>query len=275
MKYGFFEMSEMKGRSGEAITDPATCFVCQAERLDRFGEGSVKKMRTWAQKHLPPPPKPLRILECGCGNGTLLLSFLTSKPASSLASSSSSPTPLDPQLLHLTGIDYSPLSLVLAQEVEDTRREAIIDEIDEEEGEVINDVTTDWRAADLLRHNFEGEVWDLVMDKGTFDALCLSDEVVEEEGGRLPSRVYPEKVSKLVKEGGFFLITSCNFTEEEIKARWTVDGLGRSTVLIATSPKQLINRLQISVSLKDERSQCRTNLQRLVGMTLARPLLTI
>jgi SAM-dependent methyltransferase len=184
-------------------------------------------MRTWAQKHLPPPPAALRILECGCGNGTLLLSFLTSKPATS-----SSDLP-PPQTLHLTGIDYSPLSLVLAKEVEEARREAITEEIDEEEDEeVINEVETDWRAADLLRHDFKGEEWDLVMDKGTYDALCLSNEGVEEEGGRLPSKVYPEKVAKLVKGGGFFLITSCNFTEEEIKARWTVDGLGELASLL-------------------------------------------
>ncbi len=90
----------------------------------------------------------------------------------------------------------------------------------------MNDCTIEWRTADLLRHDFRGEVWDLVMDKGTFDALALSDERVKEEGNRLPSKVYPEKVSKLVKNGGWFLITSCNFTEEEIKKRYTKEGLG-------------------------------------------------
>jgi hypothetical protein len=84
---------------------------------------------------------------------------------------------------------------------------------------------------DLLRKDFGGEQWDLVMDKGTFDALALSQEEVTESGGRLPSVVYPERVSRLVKKGGFFLITSCNFTEEEVKRRWTKDGLGEQSAV--------------------------------------------
>jgi hypothetical protein len=183
--------------------------------ISRFGETSVTKMRNWAHKHLPLGPNPLRILECGSGNGTLLLSFLTS-PSSSPAAK-----------LHLTGIDYSAGAATLAKSVEAARRASLEEDIDEDE-EVINDVDTDWRVEDLLRHDFMGETWDLVMDKGTFDALALSNEKVEEENGkaRLPSLVYPERVSKLVKEGGFFLITSCNFTEEEIRKRYTREGLG-------------------------------------------------
>lgn len=187
-----------------------------------FGEGSLKKMRTWADKHLPftspNSQERTRIMECGAGNGTLLLSFLTSPESSGS------------QRYHLTGTDYSAGSITLAQEVEAAQRQALAegdfgdDDDDEEDDErVVNDVTTDWREVDLLRHDFQGEQWDLVMDKGTFDALCLSEDKVD---GRLPSQVYPEQIAKLVKDGGFFLITSCNFTEEEIKARWTKAGLG-------------------------------------------------
>lgn len=170
-------------------------------------------MRKWASKNLPSSPTPIRVLECGSGNGTLLLSFLTS-PAESGA-----------QAFDLTGIDYSPLSADLSRSIQQARQDALPDEIDEDE-EVINPVTVDWRTADLLRHDFAGEQWDLVLDKGTYDAIALSDEPVIEKGGRLPSVVYPEQAAKLVKLGGFFLITSCNFTEEETKRRWTKEGLG-------------------------------------------------
>ena len=206
----------------------------------RFGERSVKKMRQWAETHLPSPSdQPLRILECGSGNGTLLLSFLAA---------SRSPA----QRFHLTGIDYSAGALELAKGVEEARRKALADgsyespEGSEDDGEdedadadergdtraggskqrVINDVpSVDWRVGDLLRDDIRGQ-WDLVLDKGTYDALCLSNISIDETGGRLPSQAYPEKVARLVRDGGFFLITSCNFTEEEIKRRWTAEGLG-------------------------------------------------
>lgn len=186
-------------------------------------------------------------MECGAGNGTLLLSFLTS------------PASIGPQAFDLTGIDYSEGSTRLSAMIELQRRSTLEEDIeewesDEEDGEsgseedgeegrdgreggkrvqyeyttgrqVINPTTCDWRTADLLRDEI-GEQWDLVLDKGTFDALCLSQEVVEEKGARLPSVVYPEQVAKLVKDGGYFLITSCNFTEDEIRRRWTYKGLG-------------------------------------------------
>jgi hypothetical protein len=190
----------------------------------RFGESSVTKMRNWAVNHLPPSPAPLRVLECGSGNGTLLLSFLTTP------STSARPDPT-PQSFHLTGIDYSPLSATLSAQIESARRTSLEEDGVDEDEEAINPVEVEWRTADLLRKDFGGEQWDLVMDKGTFDALALSQEEVTESGGRLPSVVYPERVSRLVKKGGFFLITSCNFTEEEVKRRWTKDGLGEQSAV--------------------------------------------
>jgi SAM-dependent methyltransferase len=56
--------------------------------------------------------------------------------------------------------------------------------------------------------------WDVVHDKGTFDAISLSDE--KDTSGRRLCEGYKEKVLPLVKEGGILLITSCNWTEEEL-----------------------------------------------------------
>nr|XP_019014531.1 uncharacterized protein I206_00613 [Kwoniella pini CBS 10737]OCF53312.1 hypothetical protein I206_00613 [Kwoniella pini CBS 10737] len=187
-----------------------------------FGESSVSKMRKWAQKNLPQTDERIRILECGSGNGTLLLSFLTSTGDPPFA-----------QKFHLTGIDYCDSATILASSIEKSRRENIKDEIDEDE-EILNEVKCDWRTEDLLRKDFKGENWDLVMDKGTYDALCLSQEKIKntedddlEDDGKLSSQLYPERISKLIKQGGYFLITSCNFTEEEIKSRYTKEGLGK------------------------------------------------
>lgn len=188
----------------------------------RFGEDAVSKMRTWAHANLPSSPTPLHVLECGSGNGTLLLSFLTW------------PGP-DPQPFHLTGLDYSAGAVQLGASVEAARRAAIEDEDEDvlDPEDVVNPATCQWRVGDLLRDDLE-EVWDLVMDKGTFDALALSQDPVREKGDRLPSKVYPEQVAKLVKPGGYFLITSCNFTEEEVKRRFSAPGLGEWRRVVLT-----------------------------------------
>jgi hypothetical protein len=178
-------------------------------------------MRNWATKHIPSSPEPIRVMECGSGNGTLLLSFL------STSATSSNPTP-SPQAYHLTGIDYSPLSAKLSAQIHASRVTELEEMEEDDDEQVLNPVEVEWRTADLLRHDFQGEKWDIVLDKGTFDALALSQDPVAESRGRLPSVVYPERVARVVKRGGFFLITSCNFTEEEIKRRWTKEGLGES-----------------------------------------------
>ncbi|WVN89208.1 uncharacterized protein L203_104426 [Cryptococcus depauperatus CBS 7841] len=181
-----------------------------------FGEDSVHKMRQWAHENLPQSSSedPLRIIECGSGNGTLLLSFLIS------------PEP-PAQQYRLTGIDYSEGAKVLAEGVEKQKRETLDDELEDEQ--VANHCTVEWRVGDLLRQNFDGETWNLVLDKGTYDALCLSDKPVQEDKTqRLPSEVYPERITKLISPGGFFLITSCNFTEEEIKERFNQPQFGLS-----------------------------------------------
>ena len=59
------------------------------------------------------------------------------------------------------------------------------------------------------------EGFDVVLDKGTFDAISLSDET--DARGRRLCEGYRERVEGLVREGGILLITSCNWTEEELK----------------------------------------------------------
>ncbi|KPI36983.1 Protein-lysine N-methyltransferase EFM4 [Cyphellophora attinorum] len=64
----------------------------------------------------------------------------------------------------------------------------------------------------------DGEGFDLVLDKGTFDAVSLSSETVVDSQGvdKRLCEIYPGKTAALVRKGGFFLITSCNWTEEEV-----------------------------------------------------------
>ncbi|KAL1849120.1 hypothetical protein VTK73DRAFT_9966 [Phialemonium thermophilum] len=59
--------------------------------------------------------------------------------------------------------------------------------------------------------------WDVVLDKGTFDAVSLSDERDPSTGCRV-FEGYGARVLSLLRRGGVFLVTSCNWTEEELRA---------------------------------------------------------
>ncbi|KAL6713297.1 Protein-lysine N-methyltransferase efm4 [Lecanora helva] len=83
----------------------------------------------------------------------------------------------------------------------------------EEEGEEI--VFEEW---DIIQDEPRGE-WeggfDVVLDKGTFDAVSLNEEV--DARGRRVVEGYRERVERLVKRGGVMVVTSCNWTEEELR----------------------------------------------------------
>ncbi|KAL9599363.1 MAG: hypothetical protein Q9219_003896 [cf. Caloplaca sp. 3 TL-2023] len=63
-------------------------------------------------------------------------------------------------------------------------------------------------------------VWgqfDVVLDKGTFDAVSLNAET--DADGRRVCEGYRAKVVPMMKKGGRFLVTSCNWTEDELR-KW-------------------------------------------------------
>jgi SAM-dependent methyltransferase len=62
--------------------------------------------------------------------------------------------------------------------------------------------------------------FDVILDKGTFDAISLSQET--DEAGRRVCEGYKERIWPLMMNGGRLLITSCNWTEEELRG-WFED----------------------------------------------------
>jgi EEF1A lysine methyltransferase 2 len=141
---------------------------------------SVDKMVQWAEEHIPPTSTP-SILEVGSGNGTLLLALLeASYPAKNLA-----------------GIDYSEGAVRLSKMVAASK-----------DGEDISFNRCDFLTEDppKLPHMDANElaVWDLLLDKGTYDAIALGHK---DEQGNSPAARYPTRAARLIKPGGYFLIT--------------------------------------------------------------------
>lgn len=61
------------------------------------------------------------------------------------------------------------------------------------------------------------------MDKGTFDAITLYPYEINEgeRKGKYPKDIYSSKVHSLLNVNGYFLITSCNFTKEELISKFS------------------------------------------------------
>jgi len=156
-----------------------------------FGEDSMTKMVEWALRHAPPS---CRILEVGSGNGVLLCELVTRG--------------YDPS--QILGIDYSPGSVALSRQVAQKRG---ISQLSFKQCDfLVEDPPS-------IAHMEEPVAsWDLLLDKGTFDAIALADKTIS---GVIPAELYPKRVSRLLRAGGLFLITSCNFTEEELKDRFS------------------------------------------------------
>lgn len=114
-------------------------------------------------------------------------------------------------------MDYSPHSVALAKQVaaagDPSPSPSAAQPLDFQEWDVLNG---DY-APVLGPATPSPSGWDVVLDKGTFDAISLSDE--KDGQGRRLCEGYRDRVLPLVKPGtGLFVLTSCNWTEEELRS---------------------------------------------------------
>lgn len=113
----------------------------------------------------------------------------------------------------MLGVDYSLKSVDFAERI------AVDKGFDTEEKE---GKRVDFKHWDIMTQSPDGIVldgeetkgWDVVLDKGTFDAISLSEE--KDANGRRICEGYKKRVVPLIKDGGLLLITSCNWTEDEL-----------------------------------------------------------
>ena len=138
----------------------------------------------------------LRILDVGTGNGHLLFELLD-----------------EGWQAELVGVDYSESSVELARNVGSSRRRDDSDNMKDRQPGITFAV---WNAIHDSPGQWCASGFDVVLDKGTFDAISLSDERID-QNGRRGHEVYAAKLTALMKPAGYLLVTSCNWTEEELR----------------------------------------------------------
>jgi len=194
------------------------------------------------------------VLDLGCGNGSLLFALRD-----------------DGWTGRLLGVDYSEKSVALARRIARTRAaQEKADEEEDKDGEKREETSrqerteqqkeqdddeseaaygVQFQAWDVLNGSYAdvpaslsepSPGWDLVLDKGTFDAISLSGE--RDSQGRRICEGYGSRVLHLLRPGGAFLVTSCNWTEAELKD-W-FDGKREKTGENETSVLKQIARVE-------------------------------
>ena len=137
---------------------------------------------------LGPDPEMASFLDLGTGNGEMLFRLREEGG-------------FDGPML---GVDYSAPSVELARKLAIAKG---LQGIEFEHWNIMQDPQPkEWQ-----------DRFDIVLDKGTFDAVSLSDQT--DERGRRLCEGYRERVEQLVKVNGCFLVTSCNWTKAEL-VKW-------------------------------------------------------
>ena len=116
--------------------------------------------------------------------------------------------------LEYHGIDYSPDSVAFAQLIAEKKYPQQKFTFD----------TVDFISQECSYLQQEAGKFDILFDKGTLDAIALNNEPVPGFDGKIGSHVYPIQVSQLMHKGSLLIITSCNFTEDELTKLITQNG---------------------------------------------------
>lgn len=150
------------------------------------------------------PKSELSFLDIGTGNGHLLFQL-----HEDLQEELEQP---EKQLFKFHGIDYSPDSITFAKDIAATKykenRNFTFDQVD------------------LLSPTelfLESQKFDILLDKGTLDAIALNQDPLVEFNNKRGMCVYAQQVVKMMKTDSVLLITSCNFTEQELVTLVTQD----------------------------------------------------
>jgi SAM-dependent methyltransferase len=151
-------------------------------------------------------------LDLGCGNGSLLFALRDGgheDDGDEQEQNGADKGWRGPML----GVDYSAQSIALADQIASSRSSSSPSSapITFTHWDVLNG------PFDKVLLGAQSSGFDIVLDKGTFDAISLAD--ARDVQDRRPCEGYRDRVLRLVRPGtGRFVITSCNWTEAELLA---------------------------------------------------------
>lgn len=158
--------------------------------IDHINEGDLPFLNDDGAKQR------ISIIDLGTGNGHLLFQ---------LQEDLEEECEVNNLEINFEGIDYSPDSVKFAKSIQKRK-------------ELQN---FKFEQADLLAKENEylsrnAEKFDILLDKGTLDAIALNNEPMSDFDGKIGLEIYSSQISKIMKHNSIFLITSCNFTEDEL-----------------------------------------------------------
>ncbi|XP_037941856.1 EEF1A lysine methyltransferase 2 [Teleopsis dalmanni] len=142
-----------------------------------FDEDSQNRIITWILKQ-DSIEEDDRIIDLGCGNGMLLIELAQEG------------------YNNLLGVDYSPKAVQLANSIKNDRK-----------------LNIQYAVADLtnLEEMKKLGIFKIVHDKGTYDAISLCPD-----NSKQKRDLYINSVLNIMDEKSLFIITSCNWTEDEL-----------------------------------------------------------
>ncbi|KAL6262754.1 hypothetical protein P5V15_005545 [Pogonomyrmex californicus] len=141
-----------------------------------FGAANSRKVVRWIATKLDLDKERDKIIDVGCGNAMTLVELA------------------EEGFTNLTGVDYSQKGIDLARMV-------------------LNDnnlPNVNLKICDILDNALPCD-FKVVHDKGTYDAISLNPE-----NPTIKRQKYIENVHRILLPGGYFILTSCNWTKEEL-----------------------------------------------------------
>ena len=140
--------------------------------------------------------KASRFLDLGTGNGHMLFRMREAEDDEE-----------EPWCGEMVGVDYSEASVQLAQRITAQKQALDSEALGSYQWECWNFLVSPPGA--WLMDGF-----DVVLDKGTFDAISLMEY---QSSSQHPCDSYRQKVTPLLRPHSFLVVTSCNWTKEELQ----------------------------------------------------------